>query len=68
MTMSELIELRESELEMVAGGQLDLNLQLNLNVTPQAAVALAVLTANTTVSAANELIASQLNETAFLTL
>jgi hypothetical protein len=61
MTMSELIKLSENELEMVAGGQVGADVQLNINVTPQAAVALAVLTANSFVSAANDVIASQLN-------
>ena len=61
MRMSELIELSENELEMVAGGLIGANLQLNINVSPQTAVALAVLTANSYVSAANSLIAAQLN-------
>ena len=41
--MSDLVELSESAVEMVAGGLIDLNVQSNINVNPQVAVGVAVL-------------------------
>jgi hypothetical protein len=63
MTMSEMIELSENELEMIAGGQVvgSMNVQNNINVTPQVAIATAVLTENSNLSASNNLSAVQLN-------
>ena len=51
--MSDLVELSESAVEMVAGGLIDLNVQSNINVNPQVAVGLAVLSPYAHVNAAN---------------
>lgn len=66
--MSEMIELSENELEMIAGGQVvgSTTVQINVNATPQVAIATAVLSTNTYVSASNNLIAEQLNTAASL--
>jgi hypothetical protein len=67
MTMSELIELSENELEMIAGGQVvgAVNVQTNVNASAEVAVATAVLTENSSVSARNNLIVVQLSTAAY---
>jgi hypothetical protein len=66
MTMSEMIELSENELEMIAGGQVvgSVNVQTNVNAAAEVAVATAVLTENTNVSARNNLAAVQVTAAA----
>ena len=53
--MSDLVELSESAVEMVAGGQTvgNLNVQSNINVNPQVAVGIAVLSPHAHVNANN---------------
>ena len=51
--MSDLVELSESAVEMVAGGLIDLNVQSNINVNPQVAVGVAVLSPYAYVNANN---------------
>jgi hypothetical protein len=52
--MSDLVELSESDVEMVAGGLIgNLNVQTNINVNPQVAVGLAVLSPYAYVNANN---------------
>jgi hypothetical protein len=61
--MSDLVELSESAVEMVAGGQTvgNLNLQSNILVGAQVAVGLAVLSPNAQVNASNFSFAVQIN-------
>ena len=52
--MSDLVELSESAVEMVAGGLVgNLNLQSNFNVNPQVAIGIAVLSPHAHVNANN---------------
>jgi hypothetical protein len=64
--MSNMIELSESEVEMVAGGRTvgNITVQNNINVNPQVAVGLAVLSPNAHVNANNNSFTLQLNVTA----
>ena len=61
--MSNMIELGESEIEMVAGGRTvgNIAVQNNINVNPQTAVGIAVLSPYAHVSANNNSFALQLN-------
>jgi len=61
--MSNMIELGESEIEMVAGGSTvgNIAVQNNINVNPQVAVGVAVLSPNAYVSANNNSFTLQLN-------
>jgi hypothetical protein len=61
--MSNMIELGESEIEMVAGGRTvgNIAVQHNINVNPQVAVGIAVLSPNAYVSANNNSFTLQLN-------
>jgi len=65
-TMSDLLELSESAVEMVAGGVTvgPIVVQNNLHVNPQVAVGIAVLSPNARVNARNNSFALQLNVTA----
>jgi hypothetical protein len=67
MPMSEMIELSESELDMIAGGQTvgPVSVQTNVNASAEVAVATAVLTENSYVSANNNLILVQVSTAAF---
>jgi hypothetical protein len=62
-----MIELSENELEMIAGGQVvgPVSVQTNVNASAEVAVATAVLTENSNVSASNNLTSVQLNAAAF---
>jgi hypothetical protein len=66
LIMSDLVELSESAIEMVAGGQLALNLSLqsNINVNPQVAVGVAVLSPHAHVNANNLSFTLQINAAA----
>jgi hypothetical protein len=61
--MSNMIELGQSEIEMVAGGRTvgDIAVQNNINVNPQVAVGVAVLSPYAHVSANNNSYTLQLN-------
>ena len=61
--MSDLVELSESAIETVAGGQLALNLSLqsNINVNPQVAIGVAALSPNAHVNANNLSFTVQIN-------
>jgi hypothetical protein len=61
--MSTMIELGESEIDMVAGGSTvgNIAVQNNINVNPQVAVGVAVLSPNAHVSANNNSFTLQLN-------
>ena len=61
--MSNMIELGESEIDMVAGGSTvgNIAVQNNINVNPQVAVGVAVLSPNAHVSANNNSFTLQLN-------
>jgi hypothetical protein len=61
--MNDLIELREHELQMVAGGRTvgNIAVQTNVNANPQVAIGLAVLSPNSHVSANNFSFTLQLN-------
>jgi len=61
--MSNMIELGESEIEMVAGGSTvgNIAVQNNINVNPQVAIGVAVLSPNAYVSANNNAFTLQLN-------
>jgi len=61
--MSDMIELSASEVEMVAGGRTvgNIAVQNNINVNPQVAVGIAVLSPNAHVSANNNSFTLQLN-------
>ena len=63
LIMSDLVELSESAIETVAGGQLALNLSLqsNINVNPQVAVGVAVLSPHAHVNANNFSFTVQIN-------
>jgi hypothetical protein len=64
MTMSEMIELSENEIEMIAGGRPTVGpvtVQENIDVTPQVAVSTGVLTKYSNISASNFAIGLQLN-------
>jgi hypothetical protein len=65
--MSEMIELSENELEMIAGGQVvgAVNVQTNVNASAEVAIAAAVLTENSYISARNNLIVVQLSAAAY---
>ena len=66
--MNDLIELREHEVQMVAGGARTvgpITIQNNINVNPQVAIGLAVLSPNAYVSANNNSFSIQLNVAAF---
>jgi hypothetical protein len=64
--MSEMIELSENELQMIAGGQVvgSVNVQTNVNAAAEVAVALSVLSENSSVSARNNLVTLQATATA----
>ena len=64
--MNSLIELRENEVQMVAGGGTvgNIAVQNNINVNPQVAIGLAVLSPHSYVSANNNSFTIQLNLTA----
>ena len=64
--MSDLVELSESAVEMVAGGQVvgNIGVQANINVNPQVAVGVAVLSPNAHVSANNFSFTVQINAAA----
>ena len=64
--MSDLVELSESAVEMVAGGQVvgNIAVQANINVNPQVAVGVAVLSPNAHVSANNFSFTVQVNAAA----
>ena len=67
--MNDLIEMREHEVQMVAGGARTvgpITIQNNINVNPQVAVGLAVLSPNAHVSANNNSFSIQLNVVASL--
>jgi hypothetical protein len=66
--MNSLIELREHEVQMVAGGATvgNISVQHNINVNPQVAVGLAVLSPNAHVSANNNSFTIQWNVAAFI--
>lgn len=62
--MSDVIELSAAEVEMVAGGRTvvgNITVQNNINVNPQVAVGIAVLSPNARVNASNYSSALQLN-------
>ena len=61
--MSDMIELSAGEIEMVAGGRTDGNIavQNNINVNPQVAIGIAVLSPNARVNANNNSFTLQLN-------
>ena len=63
--MSDLMELNDTELMMVAGGQvvgpLNLNVQTNVNAAAQAALGLAVLAPGAVVTATNLVKSLQIN-------
>jgi hypothetical protein len=63
--MFAMIELSENELEVIAGGvtipSVNVNVQNNIAVIPQVAIATAVLTRNSPVTAVTEASALQLN-------
>jgi len=63
MDMSNMIELGEREIEMVAGGRTvgNIAVQNNINVNPQVAVGIAVLSPYAHVSANNSSYTLQLN-------
>jgi len=65
--MSDLLELNESAVQMVAGGRTvgNIAVQNNINVNPQVAVGIAVLAPNARVNASNYSSALQLNVAAF---
>jgi hypothetical protein len=64
--MSDLVELSESAVEMVAGGRTvgNINVQLNINANPQVAVGVAVLSPQAHVSANNLSFTVQVNAAA----
>ena len=64
--MNSLIELREHEVQMVAGGGIvgNIAVQTNVNVNPQVAIGLAVLSPHAHVSANNNSSIIQWNVTA----
>ena len=64
--MNSLIELREHEVQMVAGGGIvgNIAVQTNVSVTPQVAIGLAVLSPHSHVSANNNSFTIQWNVTA----
>ena len=66
--MSHLVELSELEVEAVAGGRVvgNIAVQNNINVNPQVAVGLAVLSPNAHVNASNSSYTIQLNVAASL--
>jgi hypothetical protein len=66
--MNSLIELRKDEVEMVSGGKTvgNISVQNNINVNPQVAVGLAVLSPNSYVRASNNSFTIQLNLAAAL--
>ena len=61
--MENLLELREHEIQMVAGGRTvgNISVQNNINVNPQVAVGVAVLSPHAYVSANNNSFTVQLN-------
>jgi hypothetical protein len=61
--MSDMIELSAGEVEMVAGGRTvgNIAVQNNINVNPQVAIGIAVLSPNARVNANNNSFALQLN-------
>jgi hypothetical protein len=61
--MSEMLGLSESEVEIVAGGRTvgNITVQNNINVNPQVAVGIAVLSPNARVNANNNSYTLQLN-------
>lgn len=65
--MSDLLELSDSEVEMVAGGHTvgNIAVQNNINANPQVAVGVAVLSPNARVNASNNSWTLQLNVSAF---
>ena len=65
--MNNLIELREHEVQMVSGGRTvgNVSVQNNINVNPQVAVGIAVLSPRAYVSANNNSFTFQLNVGAF---
>jgi hypothetical protein len=66
--MNKLIELREHEIQMVAGGRTvgNISVQNNINVNPQVAVGVAVLSPHAYVSANNNSFTLQWNVGAFI--
>jgi hypothetical protein len=66
--MNSLIELREHEVQMVAGGRIvgNIAVQTNVNANPQVAFGLAVLSPNAHVSANNNSLTIQWNVVAFV--
>jgi hypothetical protein len=64
--MSDLLELSDSAVEMVAGGRTvgNIGVQNNINVNPQVAVGIAVLSPNARVNANNNSFVLQLNVSA----
>jgi hypothetical protein len=63
LIMSDLVELSESAVEMVAGGRVvgNLSVQSNINVNPQVAVGVAVLSPHAHVNANNFSFTVQIN-------
>jgi cytoskeletal protein CcmA (bactofilin family) len=61
--MSDMIELSAGEIEMVAGGRIvgNITVQNNINVNPQVAIGIAVLSPNARVNANNNSFTLQLN-------
>jgi hypothetical protein len=61
--MSDMIELSAGEIEMVAGGRTvgNIAVQNNINVNPQVAIGIAVLSPNARVNANNNSFTLQLN-------